>query len=109
MQQRMFEYLKLKLEGAASLDEGSFLYGNPDVADNKGCMAIAISLSLENVGLPLRYQEAVSAKQSAEEDIQLAKNQRQESMTQARTKLNSAQTAVRPARRSLQTTPSEGL
>jgi len=39
--------------------------------------------------------QAVSAKQSAEEDIQLAKNQRQESITQARTKLNSADTQVR--------------
>ena len=57
-------------------------------------MAKAIDVALKSVHLPLRYTSAVEAKQSAEEDIALARNQRQQQTTQAGTKLATAQTGA---------------
>eukprot|EP00241_Pyramimonas_parkeae_P007118 CAMPEP_0114249436 /NCGR_PEP_ID=MMETSP0058-20121206/14142_1 /TAXON_ID=36894 /ORGANISM="Pyramimonas parkeae, CCMP726" /LENGTH=316 /DNA_ID=CAMNT_0001362983 /DNA_START=240 /DNA_END=1193 /DNA_ORIENTATION=+ len=87
VQQRMFEYLQLKLEGAAASTANTSASLHPLAP---GVFTRAISLSLEDVGLPERYQQAVSAKQSAEEDIALAKNQRQEALTKASTKLRTS-------------------
>lgn len=74
IQDAMFDNLRWKLEG--SVDGG--------ITDS-GVYAIASSLQLENVALPEAYKDAVSDKQQAEEDIALAKNQRTQQTTKART------------------------
>ena len=51
----------------------------------------AVDLQLRNVELPPAYANAVSEKQSAEEDIELARNQRMQSLTAANTQLLTAQ------------------
>lgn len=73
----MMENLKLKLEGASG--EG-----------HDGVYARAVSLQLRYVGLPAPYKEAVSQKQQATEEIELAKNQRIQETTKATTDLLSA-------------------
>ena len=55
--------------------------------DDVGVYARAISLQLRNIELPEEYSNAVRDKQSAEEDIALAVNQRQQETTRARTAL----------------------
>jgi len=77
----MFEELKKKLEGS---------YGtNNDTHD--GVYARAIALQLKNVELPAQYTDAVSDKQSAKEDIALARNQRNQELTKANTELFAVQ------------------
>lgn len=78
IQSTMEDYLRIKLEGV----EGS--------SDDVGVYATALSLQLRNVDLPSEYREAVSEKQQAAEDITLAKNQRLQLTTKARTQLLSA-------------------
>merc|ERR1711933_263536 len=62
--------------------------GNPESPD--GVHAMGVSLQLRELLLPREYKDAVEAKQSAEEDIELAKNQRQQETTKAETTLLSA-------------------
>jgi len=80
IQNRMLENLKIKLMGS---ENGTFT--------DEGVYAQAVSLQLRNVLLPEEYTNAVSAKQSAEEDIILAKNQRNQEITKANTKKLAAQ------------------
>ena len=63
IQRLMEDNLRLKVEG----EEG-----------RGGVYARAVSLQLRNVELPVEYQGAVAEKQSAEEDIALAQNQRKQ-------------------------------
>jgi len=92
VQERMFQYLKLKLEGTAGVVESnvSLAYQSQE----RGLYAIAIDLALSSLSIPPRYQSAVEAKQSAEEDIQLAGNQRVGLVTDASKHLASAETAA---------------
>lgn len=73
----MFEELKKKLEGSNGMDDNT----------HDGVYARAVSLQLKNVELPNEYTNAVSDKQSAKEDIALAKNQRNQELTKANTEL----------------------
>ena len=75
VQTRMFENIKLKLEG------------DPTKADDFGVYAKAVSSQLRFLRLPSEYQQAVSAKQEAEEDIVFAINQRKQNITQSETEL----------------------
>ena len=61
----MYDELKLKLEGT----EGT------TIENHDGVYALAIALQLKNVDLPSEYKAAITDKQSAKEDIALAKNQ----------------------------------
>jgi len=74
IQSAMEDNLRIKLEGNAT-------------AGIEGVYAEALSLQLRNINLPEEYSDAVRNKQSAEEDIALAKNQRQQETTRARTEL----------------------
>mmetsp|Transcript_2869 Transcript_2869/g.4100 ORF Transcript_2869/g.4100 Transcript_2869/m.4100 type:complete len:399 (-) Transcript_2869:12-1208(-) len=82
IQSVMEDNLRLKLEG------------DPE-NDLEGVFAVAISLQLRNLKLPDAYNAAVADKQSAEEDIALAQNQRKQETTKARTTLLSAQEEAR--------------
>lgn len=82
IQQAMEDSLRLKLEGKNS-------------TGIDGVYARAISLQLSDVDLPDRYREAISQKQSANEDIQLAVNQRKQEVTKAETELLSAREEAR--------------
>jgi len=74
IQNNMEENLKIKLEGdPASGDEG--------------VNAVSVSLQLTFIELPAEYNEAVSEKQAAEEDIALAVAQRVQETTKANTEL----------------------
>jgi regulator of protease activity HflC (stomatin/prohibitin superfamily) len=77
IQTSMEANLRLKFEG----ESGSGV---------DGVYARAISLQLRNVELPEEYQQAVTEKQSANEDIALAQNQRTQETTKAQTQLLSA-------------------
>jgi len=79
IQADMFNELKIKLEGNTT---GVVGYG--------GVYATAVSLQLKNVDLPGAYTAAVLDKQSAKEDIELAKNQRNQETTKADTTLLAA-------------------
>jgi prohibitin 2 len=79
IQDSMLGNMRIKLEG--SLDEG--------ITDD-GVYALATSLQLRNIELPQEYKTAVSDKQRAEEDINLAKNQRTQESTKANTSLLAA-------------------
>ena len=83
IQSTMEDNLRLKLEGT---EENNF---------EDGVYARAISLQLSNVDLPEEYSQAVADKQSANEDISLAKNQRQQNITKAQTDLNTAKEEAR--------------
>jgi len=83
IQESMFKNLKLKLEGS----------NTGDMTD-VGVEALAISLQLRSVFLPIEYQNAISEKQSAEEDILLATNQRIQERTKAETELKVARQEV---------------
>jgi len=74
IQSAMEDNLRIKLEGNAT-------------SGIEGVYAEALSLQLRNINLPEEYSDAVRNKQSAEEDIALAKNQRQQETTRARTDL----------------------
>ena len=81
IQTKMEENLRKKLEGddpTAAVDQ------------HTGVFARAISLQLRNVELPEEYRSSVSEKQSAAEDITLAKNQRAQETTKASTALLTA-------------------
>lgn len=80
IQESMMANLKLKLEGSKT---GS--------GTDEGVYALGTSLQLKNVDLPVEYKTAVAGKQSAEEDILLAKNQRKQEITRAETELKTAQ------------------
>ena len=80
IQDAMHDNLRIKLEGSVAA-------GN--ITDD-GVYAFASSLQLRNVELPVEYKNAVSEKQSAEEDIALAKNQRTQETTKANTELLAA-------------------
>jgi len=77
----MFDELKLKLEGSTGSTNET----------HDGVFARAIALQLKNVELPIEYKAGVSDKQSAKEDINLAKNQRKQELTKANTLLLAAQ------------------
>jgi prohibitin 2 len=77
IQSTMEETLAVRLEGT-------------DGTGADGVYAKAISLQLKNVELPEEYRKAVSEKQQASEDIALAKNQRTQETTKARTRLLAA-------------------
>jgi regulator of protease activity HflC (stomatin/prohibitin superfamily) len=70
------------------------LQGDPENG-LEGVFAVAISLQLRNLQLPEAYQAAVADKQSAEEDIALAQNQRRQETTKARTELLTSQEEAR--------------
>ncbi len=82
IQEEMLSNLRLKLEGNAT-------------AGIEGVYAQAASLQLRYLGIPSEYKDAVKEKQSAEEDIALAKNQRQQETTKAKTALLRAQEEAR--------------
>jgi len=81
IQINMLEELKIKLEGT----------NGTNVERHDGVYARAVSLQLINVDLPTEYTNAVSDKQSAKEDIALAKNQRNQELTKANTELFAVQ------------------
>jgi SPFH domain / Band 7 family len=68
--------------------------------DDKGVYARAVSLQLRNIELPSAYKDAVTEKQSAEEGIALAMNQRKQNVTKAQTELK---TSIEQARKILDT------
>lgn len=84
IQDSMLDNMRIKLEG--SVDEG---------INDDGVYALATSLQLRNIELPQEYKTAVSDKQRAEEDINLAKNQRTQESTKANTQLLAAQEEAR--------------
>jgi regulator of protease activity HflC (stomatin/prohibitin superfamily) len=69
-----------------------------------GVYARAISLQLRDVSLPREYSNAVSEKQEAAQDIQLAINQRTQETTKAQTKLLNAK---QQAKKTLDTATNE--
>jgi prohibitin 2 len=75
IQTDMEENVRIKLEG------------DPEDALKEGVYAKVISLQLQNVELPVEYNDAVQEKQSAEEDIALAQNERKQELTKAETEL----------------------
>ena len=79
VQETMFENLQKKIEGDMNDDS------------SRGVYAIASSLQLTNVDLPVQYQEAVEQKQRASEDILLAKTQRIQEKTKADTEFKAAE------------------
>ena len=83
IQSTMEDNLRIKLEGTEEKNNADGVY------------ARAISLQLSNVDLPEEYSEAVADKQSANEDISLAQNQRTQNITKAQTDLNSAKEEAR--------------
>jgi SPFH domain / Band 7 family len=68
--------------------------------EDKGVYARAVSLQLRNIELPSAYKDAVTEKQSAEEGIALAMNQRKQNVTKAETELK---TSMEQARKILDT------
>ena len=85
IQATMQENVRLKLEG------------DPE-RGLEGVYAMAVSLQLRNLELPSEYTAAISEKQSAEEDIALAQNQRKQEKTKAETNLLRAQEEARKIR-----------
>lgn len=73
IQTNMEDNLRLKLEG------------DVDSSRQEGVYAMVVSLQLQNVELPVEYNDAVQEKQSAEEDISLARNERKQATTKADT------------------------
>jgi len=86
VQARMFDYLKAKLEGNTSAVALGY--------EENRLWAEAVDLSLSHLTIPIRYQEVVDAKQSAELDIELARNERDQKLTEASTLLASEETAA---------------
>jgi prohibitin 2 len=113
IQSTMEDNLRLKLEGPGSVITGG--NGTKDIIfndengtsvvtellqtdneDNKGVYARAVSLQLRNIELPSAYKDAVTEKQSAEEGIALAMNQRKQNVTKAETEFK---TSIEQARK----------
>ncbi len=92
IQQDMEDNLRMKLEG------------DPEDTRQEGVYAMVVSLQLQNVELPEEYNKAVQEKQSAEEDISLAQNERKQETTKAETELLRA---VEEARKILDTANNE--
>ncbi|KAL7537554.1 hypothetical protein ACHAXR_010242 [Thalassiosira sp. AJA248-18] len=82
IQLSMEDNLKLKLQGNEATGE-------------EGVNAVAVSLQLTYVGLPVEYSNAVAEKQAAEEDISLAIAQRRQETTKANTELLKAKEEAR--------------
>uniref|UniRef100_A0A7S2V6Z9 Band 7 domain-containing protein n=1 Tax=Fibrocapsa japonica TaxID=94617 RepID=A0A7S2V6Z9_9STRA len=82
IQESMENNLRIKLEGSNSTAS--------DSATDAGVYARAISLQLKDVKLPTDYLNAVASKQSAQEGILLAQNQRIQEVTKANTELLAA-------------------
>lgn len=101
IQDSMFKNLGQKLEGKSipgtnpTLGSGdgvtSAIDPFDDDEDDVGVFALASSLQLKNVELPSQYKNAVAQKQRAEEDINLAKNQRVQQTTRAETEKQAAE------------------
>jgi prohibitin 2 len=103
IQDSMFKNLGQKLEGKSipgtnpTLDSGDVVTSTNLVdpfdedEDDVGVFALASSLQLKNVELPYQYKNAVAQKQRAEEDINLAKNQRVQQTTRAETEKQAAE------------------
>lgn len=101
IQDSMFKNLGQKLEGKSipgtnpTLGSGdgvtSAIDPFDDDEDDVGVFALASSLQLKNVELPDQYKNAVAQKQRAEEDINLAKNQRVQQTTRAETEKQAAE------------------
>merc|ERR1712038_222266 len=87
IQESMLTNLKLKLEGSGTSNESAV----DIVATEDGVHALAISLQLRDVALPEQYKNAVAEKQSAEEDIILARNEKTQETTKARTEFFAAE------------------
>jgi vacuolar-type H+-ATPase subunit H len=83
IQATMEDNLKLKLEG------------DPEEEDSEGVYARAISLQLSNLELPFDYNSVITEKQNAEEDINLARNERKQETTKADTELLTAKETAR--------------
>jgi len=79
IQGEMEEALRLKLEGSGDDNTGE-----------GGVYARAISVQLRNIQVPPEYTSSVAQKQSAEEDITLAINQRSQETTKADTTFREA-------------------
>ena len=75
IQTNMEENVRIKLEG------------DPKDALKEGVFAKVVALQLQNIDLPKEYNAAVQEKQSAEEDIALAQNERKQETTKADTEL----------------------
>lgn len=73
IQTNMEDNLRLKLEG------------DVDSSRQEGVYAMVVSLQLQNVELPVEYNDAVQEKQAAQEDISLARNERKQATTKADT------------------------
>lgn len=73
IQNAMFDNVRIKLEGSLT-----------EFTDN-GVYARVVSLQLKDVAIPPLYTRAVADKKAAEEDINLAKNQRFQNTTKANT------------------------
>ena len=73
VQDLMFENLRTKLEGDVNAEF------------SLGTYALAISLQLKFVSLPANYTQAIEQRQSSEEDISLARNERILERTKAQT------------------------
>lgn len=82
IQTRMEDNLRWKLEGFKN-------------ATDPGVYAHVVALQLQNVDLPVEYSSAVAEKQGANEDIELARRQRQQEITKANTALLSASEEAR--------------
>lgn len=103
IQDTMFKNLGQKLEGKSIPGTNPTLGSGGDVTsanlvdpfdddeDDVGVFALASSLQLKNVELPSQYKNAVAQKQRAEEDINLAKNQRVQQTTRAETEKQAAE------------------
>jgi regulator of protease activity HflC (stomatin/prohibitin superfamily) len=90
-----FQYKRGEIQRQIELDLQLKLEGDPEVKDDYGVYARMISVQLRNVDLPFEYRDAVSAKQSAQEDISLAQNQRRQELTKANTALLAAKEEAR--------------
>jgi len=84
IQATMEDNIRLKLEGPPESLNGE-----------GGVYARAISVQLQNVQVPSEYTGAISEKQSAEEDITLAINQRTQELTKANTEFLTAKEDAR--------------
>ena len=82
IQSTMEDNLRLKFEGN-------------EATGVTGVYALAVSLQLRNLVLPAPYTQAIQDKQSAEEEIALAQNERKQSLTIANTELLRAQEEAR--------------
>lgn len=83
IQQSMQDYVRMKLEG------------DPEDDGTEGVFAQVVTLELKNIDLPSEYSSAVQEKQSKQEDIDLAINERSQETTKAETALRVAEEEAR--------------